>query len=806
MTLRTRGLIQQLLIFIIAAVMIFAENNGVALNTRITIVLAVLSATLAITVVAVRRKGKDAHLLLSPLDYGWLPFVLLTGLTVVTAQFPRRSVEAWLWTAAIQLPMAYVAIVMFRKGWEERSLYRTILGIGGLLYLLALRVSLGYFSAASAYQASGLIPPGFRLFGVLTHPNILAIFIAISSPCIVGYLFLPLKRTERILAGLWLVGAVLSLYGTGSRNGTVSTLAGVGIALSLSLVAHRGRPLARLLEWSQARRAQASVLGALGGLFLIGAFAGILAIQWGRPEQDSGGGRLSFFREAIEMFKDRPLVGSGPSSFVLDELRTQSVPSYPLMGHAHDSVLNSAAESGLMGLIGILALFGVGALVCIRAWRTQPNRRASIAGPIGGLLAFALSGILDSTVNLPSAFFLAALLLAFVAAGLPAPQTAARWRVSLIVATAWAVPVLCALLLIPYSQLWNILESKTPPIQAAKQIDAISGYDPNDGLVRLQSAYYWGQAAYSDNGQALQTAISRFEQAIPFDPYLSLHYLNLAVMYRQAGRLQDALISAETATRRAPDDAVTWLNAGYIRELNGDSGAETYYLEALKRDAQWAQAGFWRSTPLRQAALRKFYESVDKLQVYDTAISTGNAALRDGKTDEAIEAYEAALQATANPDQPLYVQGLLALAKGDRKGAQVALQQLTVTGSGDPVVDAWLRLGDMAIQRGDQNEGLQDYNTAYRAVADRGIGGYGSQGNYGYAMVSFGRAGLIGDYLPGVLRLDVSPDRAARFKLLAKSLLNTYKVSETMQLYQLILQSNPQDADAQKALSDLAPI
>src|SRR5258705_7197043 len=121
MTLRTRRLMQQIVIFTITAIMIFAHNSLVTLNARVMTALIAGLAAILITVTVFRRGHRDSALLLSILDYAWLPFILLTGLTIATAQFPRRSLEVWLWQIGIQLPIAYAAFILFRKGWPERG-------------------------------------------------------------------------------------------------------------------------------------------------------------------------------------------------------------------------------------------------------------------------------------------------------------------------------------------------------------------------------------------------------------------------------------------------------------------------------------------------------------------------------------------------------------------------------------------------------------------------------------------------------------------------------------------------------------
>src|SRR5258708_39214723 len=143
--------------------------------------------------------------------------------------------------------MAYGALYIFRRRWPERGLYRAVLGAGAYFYLLAVAVSISYFSGWLADRAAGIVPLGFRLFGVMNHPNIFAMFIAIAAPLMLGYTFTSMKRIERALVILSLLMAAFSLFGTGSRTGLVAAIVGIASALVMSLIAHPSQPLVRVL-------------------------------------------------------------------------------------------------------------------------------------------------------------------------------------------------------------------------------------------------------------------------------------------------------------------------------------------------------------------------------------------------------------------------------------------------------------------------------------------------------------------------------------------------------------------------------
>jgi len=801
---RTGRIYQYVVSIIVVLVMMMAHNSTFSFDVPLMLTGLALLAALLIS----SKRLRDAEHLISPLDYGWLAFILLTGATVLLAPFPRRSVEIWLWVTALQLPIAYGALYLFRRHVPERALYRAVLIVGGYFYLMALQATLRYASDDMAARAAGLTLPGFRLFGILNHPNIFAMFIAVTTPCILSYLFLDMRRFERGGVLVWLAGAVIALYGTGSRSGLIATVLGMVIALILTLAAHPGQWMTRFRTWAVVHRRQAAAFIGVGSLLLVIGFGGAVALQFNRPQQDDGGGRLSFYQNAFNLFVTHPLAGGGPGGFIQNEIRLHSVPPYKPLSHAHNILLTTVAEGGLLGLVGLVALIVAAIAVCIVAWRKQPQRRRLIAGPIAGLVAFASFGILDSPISQIGPFALATVLLAFIAAGLPVPQTASRWRARLIAVSVWSVGAICVLVLVPYSIYWSIMNRDIHSIEdwsaAAQQLDAIGAVDKTDGLILLQAAYTWSHAATlsgSQQGQTLSNAIWGLQRAIRYDPNLGMHYLNLSALYLQAGRALEAEQAAQQAADRSPDDPVAWLNLGIAAEMNGvDQAARKAYDHVLRLEPRWSLAQFWDTSPLRQAAQADSAKDTSPSRQYVNLIAAGNAARIAGKKAEALAAYEQALKIAAGLSASSYVRGLIALTQDDQtQAAQRWLTQATITGANDQsyvAADAWLALGDLARDRGDLAEMARQYTAAYRYITSRGIGGYGTKGDWNYSLLCFHRFGLISDYLPSLVMLDVSPEQAARFKVLAQVMVDSGDTSGAIGVYDQILRANPNDSEA----------
>jgi tetratricopeptide (TPR) repeat protein len=813
MTIRAQHIVQHVVLAVIVVAMLLVPDSLVSFGSRAVMAGVALLAAVAIS----SRRLRDGALLVSPLDYGWQPYVLLTGVTVLFAPSPRRSLESWLWLAAIQLPTFYAALYLFRRQWHERALYRALLVAGGYFYWFALSLTLNYAAQWFAARADGVAAPGFRLFGIMNHPNIFAMFIAISTPCLIGYLFVGMTRLERAAVLLWLAGAALSLFGTGSRTGLIATVIGLSVAFILGLLAHPAQPLARFRVWASNHRRQATVAIAAASVVAIATLGFALYLQFGRPMQDDGGGRRSYYRSALTMFVEHPVVGAGPTGFLRSEIRTHSVPPWHPLQHAHNMFLNTAAESGLIGLVGFLALLAAAAWTCVAVWRRRPSRRPLIAGPIGGLIAFCISGLLDTPINQFGPFFLAALLLAYVASALPTLSDTRLARARSIAAVAWVVVLLLVLALIPYSIQWDVtrpdrpLDDSASLTTEARQLDAAAALDASDPLVALQSAYKWAAvAAATDDPQALDTAITRFERGVQLDPDLGLHALNLATLYSRAGRTDDAVRAARRATELAAGDGVAWLNFGLVLEHTGeDDEAQDAYAQALRHEPRWVAAGFWQVSPVRQRAHDQYLAMPDRSRYYDL-LTSGDTARRNSRRDDAINAYQQALTVAPGAVAATYVHGLIALADGNPAAARVQMVKVTtmdIVEVGDQIafVDAWLCLGNLAGPGGDADGMLRDYSTAYRFLTARGLGDFGTKGSPAYAILGYQRFGLIGDYLPGVVMLDITPEQAVRFKALAEAKAAQGDTKQAADIYQHVLESNPNDAEARQALLQLMP-
>src|SRR5258708_38072393 len=106
--------------FVMAIIIGGTNVRIIALTVRQLLAVVVSGASLLI-VLALWRKSR---LLISAMDVGWITLILLTGITVLFGEFPRRSLEIWLLTYGLQFPIAYALLYLLRRLWPPRAVYR----------------------------------------------------------------------------------------------------------------------------------------------------------------------------------------------------------------------------------------------------------------------------------------------------------------------------------------------------------------------------------------------------------------------------------------------------------------------------------------------------------------------------------------------------------------------------------------------------------------------------------------------------------------------------------------------------------
>lgn len=493
--------------------------------------------------------------------------------------------------SAQQFPQALLfvgaAVTLGRERWQ-RYTAAALLCSAALVSLYAL---LG-LTGGDPF-AAGAVDLGFgrRAHGSLGNPDFLGGWLAMLLP--LG-LAAALTAQGRLRPLAWtvfgLTGTVLLL-----TQARAAWLAG---ALGLGLAAWRLWP-----QWRDRRVWVAvMVLFALVGLGMAASRSRGLGSRLQEAvdaRSDAWASRRFMAGVALDLALDHPLLGVGPGNFQTEYLRRQgerlsamgdaSVP-YRFTADAHNDWLQTAAETGFLGLALWAAVFG---LALRAAWRRGGAAGAAVAG---GLAAFGV----QACFHFPWAIVPSAALLLL---GLGA--TAAWSEEEPFPLPPWPMQVAALLALLAVGLTWRQANASAclnsgvaaqasvatralglPLLHKAAQLDPaderawnrlgaaqLAAGKPEDAVESFQAAL---QAlptlpeAWANLGLALGTAGSLepaetvCRQAVALNPRSAEAWANLGKVVYQRGHVEEAVAIYRQGLQQAPESAPAWFNLAAI--------------------------------------------------------------------------------------------------------------------------------------------------------------------------------------------------------------------------------------------------
>ncbi|MGB3905734.1 MAG: O-antigen ligase family protein [Anaerolineae bacterium] len=220
----------------------------------------------------------------------------------------------------------------------------------------------------------------------LINPRVVAGALAIVLPVPLAYVILGQGHKLRLLSGCTALAMAAVLALTQAPQGLL------GLAAALFLIG----------VW-RSRWFLVSLPVGLGGLFTAARFVAAQQAQvgWLAPETidtlDFGiRSRLVNGARGIGIVRDMPYTGIGLNTFPVVEGLYTSGASHA--EHAHNLLIQTAVDLGVVGLAAVLALLAAFAYTVAHAYRASRNRnqRALLIGICGAVLAWLTYGLLDS--------------------------------------------------------------------------------------------------------------------------------------------------------------------------------------------------------------------------------------------------------------------------------------------------------------------------------------------------------------------------------------------------------------------------
>jgi O-antigen ligase len=355
-----------------------------------------LLAVFVVAVVALQRILSGRAPLRWHPSAGWA--VALVVLVVVAAVTARDVIAAVPHVVALVVAVALaLAVLAACPRWRDLRrlvLVLAVVGTGVCLYSLG-----GAGDIQAALPGAGVV--GNRASGIFQSPNQLGTFSGLLMFVGLGLALGARTRWERVVGSACLLSATAALLISLSRGAWIG--AGLGLAVFVLLS-------------PRARRVVPAVLAAGGiliplvlavtapQLFAVVAARAAALVQVDANPEDA---RPLIYQEAVRQIVERPWTGQGPGNYPLVlESAHSAAPSVAVL-HAHNVMLQVAAEAGIPAAV-LLVVFtlSVARSVLLARSRLPAPDRDLLMGLAAGLVVVMGQGLFDFTLGNPTLLFL----------------------------------------------------------------------------------------------------------------------------------------------------------------------------------------------------------------------------------------------------------------------------------------------------------------------------------------------------------------------------------------------------------------
>jgi putative inorganic carbon (HCO3(-)) transporter len=266
-----------------------------------------------------RVHGQRHELRFSPLFLWWGAMILFGVLDVALGPLRMMAAEE-----VVRMMQCYLLFfVILNEVVRVRQFKQVAAGLAiGIALQSVIGVIQGVFKVDLGLQALGEATQetirltadatyvggegGFRINGLLGHPNLLAAYLSMLLPMLVALLFSRMPARVRVPLGMVVALGVLALLMTLSRTGWLSFGAAMTVLYGLYFIHPRLR-----------RRFLFARLAAVVGLaLLVLAFAGPIAKRFYESDPGALNFRYEWMDASWDMIQERPALGFGLNTFI----------------------------------------------------------------------------------------------------------------------------------------------------------------------------------------------------------------------------------------------------------------------------------------------------------------------------------------------------------------------------------------------------------------------------------------------------------------------------------------------------------
>ena len=534
--------------------------------------------------------------------------VAIWFITALTSIDPRMAFEH-IWFPLIHTLFFFVIVDLLQRGFHRLVMEIVFLIAALVVFITGLELASWYFglgilpNTTTGWVNIPLAPSGIpRVSLAMSISTLLAGYTAPLVTVTAAWALTARRKDYRIV--LWVLAALLLgvLLLTYSRGGLISLFGGVGTFVLFRLAQH-----SQITVMISPRKIIGT--GLILGALVVGVFI-FLTLPFGRGHSDEG--RVDMWRSAIEITRDNPIVGVGPGLFGR-EFRDYRDPSLARdkLASAHNAYLNTASETGLLGIVVSL---GLGVAFLRAAWRTWQiattyKESLRIEGTVAALVGVALHSLVDVFTITPIVLLIVTLIAYAI--------TGRRSRID-PVPQGKSLPALIALIIILGYGIWLLqLDRAHNTYQNGFQLPTLeekiaatneaASIDPYLRLYPLHKALLLGEQVN------IELAIDVYQQALELEPTWDIGWINLAALEEKLGNPEQAMAHLQRAwdINHLNTASLHWAR---LAEANQeivsmpDEEIVLAYLSGLRTTKQLPLSGFWWETPLRREAIHRYLE------------------------------------------------------------------------------------------------------------------------------------------------------------------------------------------------------
>lgn len=469
-----------------------------------------------------------------------------------------------------------------------------------------------------------------RMTSVLSSPAAFASVLVVVYPLTFYLAYYEKNRSLKIFYLISLVAIFASLAFTASKSALIAVVLQLLLFFQFLYKNHR-QHFFKLLPGLIT--ALVSVIALFIFYFISRGYTGNTFIN---AFISSFSGRISLWLSAINMFFNNSLTGFGAASFK-DGILLYQYDGF-FSRYAHSSFLQTFAESGIAGGIGLLTLF-IYLIVkcCIKEKRLITSKFIGL-----GITGFAFMNIFDSVIYYQLTGFLFAILLgvAFTETDVPLIRNRDFPRNAFILMLGFFLLITIAVNLAYYFNYFGNQLLAEDVSEAIKRLRIATLLNPVEAKYHRDLSRAYSFLSFERSGYKYLQVVEA-KRAIFLEPYNPYLYADLASFYEIEGQLPLAIYFYKKASEVAPKHPYFSYQVGRLYYLNYDlENARKFFEKSLSLERYYRKPYVKQS--YRSAGLNDPYSPYRAMSM--SAYYLGNIAFQNRRNDLALNYYNQSIK------------------------------------------------------------------------------------------------------------------------------------------------------------------